>query len=47
MRNGHPYSYVDLERDRDVQELLYSFSTKSLLCQTGRFSKLLRVVRTH
>jgi thioredoxin reductase (NADPH) len=25
MRNGHPYSYVDLERDRDVQELLDSF----------------------
>ena len=25
MRNGHPYSYVDLERDSDVQMLLDSF----------------------
>jgi thioredoxin reductase (NADPH) len=25
MRNGHPYSYVDLERDTDVQNLLDSF----------------------
>jgi thioredoxin reductase (NADPH) len=25
MRNGHPYSYVDLERDHDVQNLLDSF----------------------
>jgi thioredoxin reductase (NADPH) len=25
MRNGHPYSYVDLERDPDVQNLLDSF----------------------
>ena len=22
MRNGHPYSYIDLERDPDVQNLL-------------------------
>jgi thioredoxin reductase (NADPH) len=25
MRNGHPYSYIDLERDPDVQKLLDSF----------------------
>lgn len=25
LRNGHPYSYVDLERDSDVQNLLDSF----------------------
>src|ERR1700674_4411768 len=25
MRNGHPYSYIDLERDPDVQNLLESF----------------------
>ncbi|HMA33969.1 MAG TPA: FAD-dependent oxidoreductase [Chloroflexia bacterium] len=25
MRNGHPYSYIDLERDPDVQHLLDSF----------------------
>ena len=25
MRNGHPYSYVDLERDPDVQNMLDSF----------------------
>ena len=25
MRNGHPYSYIDLERDTDVQNLLDSF----------------------
>jgi thioredoxin reductase (NADPH) len=25
MRNGHPYSYIDLERDADVQKLLDSF----------------------
>ena len=25
MRNGHPYSYVDLERDRDVQEIVSKF----------------------
>ena len=25
MRNGHPYSYIDLERDSDVQNLLNSF----------------------
>lgn len=25
MRNGHPYSYIDLERDPDVQNLLDTF----------------------
>ena len=25
MRNGHPYSYIDLEQDPDVQNLLDSF----------------------
>ena len=25
MRNGHPYSYIDLERDSDVQNLLDNF----------------------
>src|SRR6478609_1509061 len=25
MRNGHPYSYIDLERDHDVQNMLDSF----------------------
>ena len=25
MRNGHPYSYVDLERDKDVEHLLEQF----------------------
>ncbi len=25
MRNGHPYSYIDLERDPDVQNLVDSF----------------------
>jgi thioredoxin reductase (NADPH) len=25
MRNGHPYSYIDLERDPDVQNILDSF----------------------
>ena len=25
MRDGHPYSYIDLERDPDVQNLLDSF----------------------
>jgi thioredoxin reductase (NADPH) len=27
MRNGHPYSYIDLERDPDVQNLLDGFHT--------------------
>jgi thioredoxin reductase (NADPH) len=27
MRNGHPYSYIDLERDPEVQNLLDSFHT--------------------
>ena len=27
-RNGHPYSYVDLDRDRDVQDLLDRFHIK-------------------
>ena len=30
MRNGHPYSYIDLERDPDVQNLLDSFQ---IVCQ--------------
>jgi thioredoxin reductase (NADPH) len=25
MRNGHPYSYIDLERDHDIQNLLDNF----------------------
>ena len=25
MRNGHPYSYIDLESDADVQKLLDNF----------------------
>ena len=29
MRNGHPYSYIDLERDPDVQGLLDSFKISS------------------
>ena len=29
MRNGHPYSYVDLERDHDVQNLLDSFQVSA------------------
>ena len=29
MRNGHPYSYIDLERDPDVQNLLDSFHLES------------------
>ena len=29
MRNGHPYSYVDLERDPDVQNLLDGFHTSA------------------
>src|SRR4026208_313734 len=29
MRNGHPYSYVDLEQDSDVQNLLDSFQTSA------------------
>ena len=28
MRNGHPYSYVDLDRDHDVQELLDRFQVE-------------------
>ena len=28
MRNGHPYSYIDLERDPDVQNLLDSFHVR-------------------
>ena len=27
MRNGHPYSYIDLERDQEVQNLLDGFHT--------------------
>jgi thioredoxin reductase (NADPH) len=38
MRNGHPYSYVDLEQDPDVQNLLDSFQIVAsdvpvLICQ--------------
>jgi thioredoxin reductase (NADPH) len=38
MRNGHPYYYIDLERDPDVQKLLDSFNvaaseTPVLICQ--------------
>ena len=38
MRNGHPYSYVDLEQDADVQNLLDSFQIVAsdvpvLICQ--------------
>jgi thioredoxin reductase (NADPH) len=38
MRNGHPYSYIDLERDPDVQNLLDSFQISAseipvLICQ--------------
>lgn len=29
MRNGHPYSYIDLERDPDVQHLLETFHVGS------------------
>jgi thioredoxin reductase (NADPH) len=29
MRNGHPYSYIDLERDPDVQNLLDSFQVSA------------------
>ncbi|HVH96099.1 MAG TPA: FAD-dependent oxidoreductase, partial [Bacillus sp. (in: firmicutes)] len=41
MRNGHPYSYIDLERDPDVQNLLDSFHIETkeipvLICQ-GKF----------
>jgi thioredoxin reductase (NADPH) len=38
MRNGHPYSYIDLERDSDVQNLLDNFHINSseipvVICQ--------------
>ena len=38
MRNGHPYSYIDLERDQDVQNLLDNFHVDAkdipvLICQ--------------
>jgi thioredoxin reductase (NADPH) len=38
MRNGHPYSYIDLERDPDVQNLLDNFQISAseipvLICQ--------------
>src|SRR4051794_35183371 len=41
MRNGHPYSYIDLERDPDVQNLLDSFHIETkeipvMICQ-GKF----------
>src|SRR4030095_1293571 len=39
MRNGHPYSYIDLERDPDVQNLLDSFQISTseipvLICRS-------------
>ena len=42
MRNGHPYSYIDLERDPDVQNLLDSFQISAgeipvLICR-GQFA---------
>ena len=38
MRNGHPYSYIDLERDHDIQNLLDNFHIDAkeipvLICQ--------------
>jgi len=41
MRNGHPYNYIDLERDQDVQALLDTFHISAseipvLICQ-GKF----------
>ena len=41
MRNGHPYNYIDLERDSEVQHLLDSFQILAndipvLICQ-GKF----------
>jgi thioredoxin reductase (NADPH) len=41
MRNGHPYSYIDLERDPDVQNLLDNFQISAgeipvLICR-GQF----------
>ncbi len=38
MRNGHPYNYIDLERDPDIQNLLDNFridpsETPVLICQ--------------
>ncbi|HET7337109.1 MAG TPA: FAD-dependent oxidoreductase [Candidatus Nitrosotalea sp.] len=41
MRNGHPYSYIDLERDQDVQKLLDTFQIDPseipvMICQ-GKF----------
>jgi hypothetical protein len=32
-RNGHPYAYLDLERDPDVQELLDRFHAASPTCR--------------
>ena len=41
MRNGHPYSYIDLDRDQDVQNLLDNFRIDAkeipvMICQ-GKF----------
>jgi thioredoxin reductase (NADPH) len=41
MRNGHPYSYIDLDRDQDIQNLLDNFHVDVkeipvLICQ-GKF----------
>jgi thioredoxin reductase (NADPH) len=40
-RNGHPYTYIDLDRDRDSQELLDRFDVKPaevpvIVCNSGR-----------
>ena len=44
MRNGHPYSYIDLERDLDVQSLLDDFQISTseipvLICR-GLYSEI-------
>ena len=45
MRNGHPYSYIDLERDPDVQNLLDSFQISAneipvLICRGQLVSEI-------
>ena len=32
-RNGHPYAYLDLDRDADAQELLDRFHVASRTCR--------------
>ena len=34
-RNGHPYSYIDLDRDADVQVLLDRFHVTAARCSGG------------